>query len=34
MTEDRREAPRAVVDLDALLLDAKLSVPRLSPQVW
>jgi LuxR family maltose regulon positive regulatory protein len=29
VSDDHREAPRAVVELDALLLDAKLSVPRL-----
>jgi LuxR family maltose regulon positive regulatory protein len=31
MTVDPREVPRSVADLDALLLDAKLSVPRLRP---
>jgi LuxR family maltose regulon positive regulatory protein len=31
MTVDPREVPRSVADLDGLLLDAKLSVPRLRP---
>jgi LuxR family transcriptional regulator, maltose regulon positive regulatory protein len=31
VTVDPREVPRSVADLDALLLDAKLSVPRLRP---
>jgi LuxR family transcriptional regulator, maltose regulon positive regulatory protein len=31
VSEDPRKIPRAVADLDALLLDAKLSVPRLRP---